>query len=234
VPNHPTGRFPEVGFGNPSYIGEQDETYYFPLVPKPNPKPVATTNNNSNRALHMGPIGLAVNGVVFFNPFDMGNTDATDMMDRCCGHPNQDDQYHYHKYPVCVNSPWDDDGKQHSPLLGWAFDGVPVYGPYESAGVMAKDVKGEHALSDLNAHYDEARGWHYHVTPGRFPYLIGGFYGVEDSRNRRRPGGGGMGGPGGPGEGGPGERRGPGGPGNGPPPGRDGRRPPPFGPPPQD
>ncbi len=225
-PNHPTGVFPEQGFGNPSYIGEQNSTYYFPLTPKESAKQTVTDTTNSNRALHMGPIGLAVNGVVFFNPFDMGNADATDLMDRCCGHPNQNDQYHYHKYPICINSPWADEGKAHSPLLGWAFDGVPVYGPYESAEVMAKDIKGEHALNGLNAHYDEQRGWHYHVTPGRFPYLIGGFWGVEESRNRQRPGGG-MGGPGG--RGGPdGQQGGPGGPGgqNG------GRRRPPMGPPP--
>ena len=72
-------------------------------------------------ALPMGPIGVAMNGVVFFNPFDMGNTDATDMMDRCCGHPNQFGLYHYHKYPICIYSPWSDEGKSHSPLIGWAF-----------------------------------------------------------------------------------------------------------------
>ena len=227
IPNHPTGIFPEQGFGNPSYVGEQDDTYYFPLVPKENPRPTVTDTTNTNRALHMGPIGLAVNGVVFFNPFDMGNTDATDLMDRCCGHPNQDNQYHYHKYPICVNTPWADEGKAHSPLLGWAFDGVPVYGPYESDGVMAKDVSGEHALNGQNAHYDADRGWHYHVTPGRFPYLIGGFFGVEDTRNRRGPGGRGGQGPGN----GPGMQRGPG---NGPPGRGEGRGRPPMPPPPQD
>ena len=164
----------------------------------------------------MGPIGLAVNGVVFFNPFDMGNTDATNMMDRCCGHPNQMNQYHYHKYPICLNSPWAEDGAGHSPVIGFAFDGYPVYGPYEDKDLMAKDVGGKQALSGFNMHYDVDRGQHYHVTPGKFPYLIGGFWGVEDSRNRPQRGG--QGGPGG-GPGGPRHRRpgspaaGPGGPG---------------------
>jgi hypothetical protein len=31
--------------------------------------------------------------------------------------------------------------------------------------------------------YDEIRGWHYHVTPGRFPYIIGGYWGDVDARN---------------------------------------------------
>ena len=213
VPNHPTGRYPEVGFGNPNAIQDKLATYYFPLEPKENPKHRVTDEHNQNGALHMGPIGLAMNGVVFFNPFDMGNTDATDMMDRCCGHPNQDNTYHYHKYPICVNTPWADEGESHSPLIGWAFDGYPMYGPYEEKDVMAKDETGDRALNAFNMHYDEARGWHYHVTPGKFPYLIGGMWGVEDARDGRRgpPGGGGSGGPGG--------RR--------PPPPGDGRGPPP-------
>ncbi len=232
VPNHPTGRFPEQGFGNPSYITEQQETFYLPLNPKENDKHFVTTANNSNHALPMGPIGIAINGVVFFNPFDMGNTDATDMMDRCCGHPNQIGQYHYHKYPICVNSPWADEGNTHSPLLGFAFDGYPLYGPYESKDVMAKDVKGERALNDFNAHYDAERGWHYHVTPGKFPYLIGGYWGTEDAKNMQRPprGGGMDGGRNGPPGGGPGG----GGPGGGPGgfgPSGGGRGGPPDGPP---
>jgi len=211
LPNHPTGRFPELGFGNPNYITEKIRTFYFPLTPNPNPKHFVTDVNNANHALPMGPIGLAVNGVVFFNPFDMNSEDASDFMDRCCGHPAPDGQYHYHKYPICVNSPWADDGKAHSPLLGWAFDGYPLYGPYESAGVMAKDIQGEHALNEFNLHYDEQRGWHYHVTPGKFPYLIGGYWGTRDSRDvGMRPPRGGPGGPRGPGGGPP--RGGPGGP----------------------
>ncbi len=204
IPNHPTAKFPaerSSGNGNPNSIQEQDETFYLPLDPKVNPRHFVTTTDNSNHALPMGPVGIAVNGVVFFNPFDMGNRDASDLMDRCCGHPNQDNLYHYHKYPICLNSPWADDGSKHSPLIGWAFDGFPVYGPYESKNLMAKDARGEHALNGFNLHFDPQRGWHYHVTPGVFPYLIGGYWGTEDPRDKQRPNhpaGGGFGGRGGP------------------------------------
>jgi hypothetical protein len=189
LPNHATGQFPGPygpGGWDPHYIQEQDATYRIPLDPKPNPKAVAMTVNNSNRALPMGPIGVAVNGVVFFNPFDADMTDATDVMDRCCGHPAPGNQYHYHKYPVCVKSPFVDDGEEHSPLIGWALDGFPIYGPYESKVVMAKDGK-DRPLNDFNVHFDEARGWHYHATPGKFPYVIGGYYGEADARMRRGP-----------------------------------------------
>jgi hypothetical protein len=188
LPNHPTGQFPGKwgpGGWDPHYIQEHQATYRIPLDPKPNPRAVAMNENNANHGLPMGPIGVAINGVVFFNPFDAGSEDATDVMDRCCGHPAPGNLYHYHKYPVCVKSPFVDEGEEHSPLIGWAFDGFPIYGPYESKRLMAKDDKA-HALNSFNMHFDEEHGWHYHVTPGKFPYIIGGYYGEVDRRNSRR------------------------------------------------
>jgi hypothetical protein len=182
LPNHPTAQFPGR---NPNFIREFNATYRIPLDPKPNPKAVAMDATNSNRGLPMGPIGIAINGVVFFNPFDAGMDDATDMMDRCCGHPAPDDMYHYHKYPVCIKSPFVDEGEEHSPLIGWAFDGYPIYGPYESKRLMAKDDSAR-PLNAFNMHFDEEHGWHYHVTPGKYPYIIGGYYGEVDRRNSRR------------------------------------------------
>jgi len=190
LPNHPTGKFPEDGFGpsfNPNRIQEQDETFYIPLYPKVNPQHFALSPGGDNGAMNMGPIGVAVNGVVFFNPFDARHMDATSLMDRCCGHPNPFGQYHYHKYPICLNSPWSDEGNAHSPLIGWAFDGYPIYGPYEAPNFMAKDETGPSALNAFNIHYDAMRGWHYHVTPGKFPYLIGGYWGAVDARDITHP-----------------------------------------------
>jgi hypothetical protein len=223
LPNHPTAVFPSPpgsGDRNPSYIQEHDYTYRIPLDPEPDPSARAMDQNNANRALPMGPIGIATNGVVFYNPFDLGMQDATDLMDRCCGHPSPDNRYHYHKYPVCVKSPFADEGREHSPPIGWAFDGFAIYGPYEAEGLMAKDSK-ENPLNSFNVHRDAQRGWHYHVTPGRFPYIIGGFWGKVDATNLGRGGPGGrMAGPG------PGGPRGPGGPGGPPEGGPGGFRPP--------
>ena len=154
--------------------------------------------------------------LIFFNPFDhIEEADAVWRLDRCCGHPSPNSQYHYHKYPVCVKSPWADDGEGHSPVIGFAFDGFPVYGPYESKGLLAKNSK-ENPLNDFNVHQDEKRGWHYHVTPGQYPHIIGGYWGVMEEKNRRARG---------PRPGGPGGRPGgrPGGPGRRP----GGGRPPP-------
>jgi hypothetical protein len=84
-----------------------------------------------------------------------------------------------------VKSPFSDDGKRHSPVIGFAFDGFPIHGPYESEGEMAKDLEGDRGLDVCNGHEDSERGYHYHVTPGRFPYVIGGYRGVPEPSNNR-------------------------------------------------
>ncbi|MEZ0297534.1 MAG: YHYH protein [Candidatus Methylacidiphilales bacterium] len=208
LPNHPTALFP--GF-NPSYIQEIESTYRLPLNPVINPGAISMDAHNKNRALPMGPVGVAANGVPFYNPFDAGMEDASNIMDYCCGHPNPMNQYHYHKYPICVNTPFVDKGDAPSEVIGFAFDGLPIYGPYESAGLMAKDSTAR-PLNAFNAVHDDVRGWHYHVTPGKFPYIIGGYFAKAEPSNLERPHGGPGGGPRGPGgRGGPPPRGGGGG-----------------------
>lgn len=68
--------------------------------------------------------------------------------DRCLGHQPGNGQYHHHVQPVCLRAQLDDNletvgtlrvgtvyrektaGWKHSPILGWMFDGYPIYGPY--------------------------------------------------------------------------------------------------------
>lgn len=178
-PNHPTAIFPNSG--NPNTIRVQDFTFRLPLVPK---------KSSEITRLPMGPVGMALNGVVFFNPFEMAGLNAVEgydevWLDACCGHPQQTGVYHYHKYPTCVKSPFKDTGAGHSPIIGFAFDGFPVYGPYESEGTRAMELTNERALDACNGHEDEQRGYHYHVTPNRFPYILGGYAGVVEPSNNR-------------------------------------------------
>ena len=190
LPNHPTAIFPDVYRavdGNPNRIQEKNNTWHIPLEPRENPRRKAMDKRNSNQALPRGPIGVAVNGVIFFNPFDhINEADAVWRMDRCCGHPAPNSAYHYHKYPVCVKSPWRDEGESHSPVIGFAFDGFPVHGPYEAKDELARASR-TNPLNEFNLHRDDLRGWHYHVTPGQFPHIIGGYWGKVDTRNRRGP-----------------------------------------------
>lgn len=178
-PNHPTAIFPNSR--NPNRIRVQDFHFRFPLVPR---------RGEAVTRVPMGPIGMALNGVVFFNPFEAGGMNAVEgysevWLDSCCGHPQQTGVYHYHKFPSCLKTPFPDEGRGHSPVIGFAFDGYPVHGPYEEAGLMARDLTGARALDVCNGHEDPARGYHYHVTPNRFPYLIGGYAGVPEPSNNR-------------------------------------------------
>lgn len=178
-PNHPTAIFPNSD--NPNTIRVQDFTFRLPLVPR---------KSDSITRLPMGPIGMSLNGVVFFNPFEMEGRNAVAgydevWLDSCCGHPQQTGVYHYHKYPTCVKSPFIDQGKSHSPIIGFAFDGYPLYGPYESDTMMAMELQGDQALDACNGHSDPVRGYHYHVTPNRFPYILGGYAGVVEPSNNR-------------------------------------------------
>ena len=174
IPDHETGKFPSRD--NPNSIRKQDYTFKIPRHPKPAKEP---------GKLPMGPIGVAINGVPFYNPYNREGEDAakTEVFDDCCGHPDPMGRYHYHIYPKCVKTPFDkDDGsKGHSPLLGFAFDGYGIYGPFGEEGKRPAD------LDECNGHADESRGYHYHVTD-KFPYIIGGYHGEVDPANLDRPG----------------------------------------------
>lgn len=84
--------------------------------------------------------------------------------DKCFGHQPGNGQYHHHIQPVCLRAQLNDNlvvintGRTgtsyrekaapwtHSPILGWAFDGYPIYGPYGysdpmNAGSAVKRMK---------------------------------------------------------------------------------------------
>ena len=192
IPNHKTGHFPNAD--NPNKILKQHYAFKIPRKPRVADKPTATP---------FGPIGVAINGIPFYNQYNREGRDAVrlEVFDSCCGHPDQAGRYHYHKYPVCVKSPFKEAPSGHSPLIGFAFDGFAIYGPNGEDGKPPSD------LDECNGHTDTTRGYHYHVTAG-YPYVLGAYHGVVEKSNINH----------GPPQGGRG---------GGPPGGRSGRRPPP-------
>lgn len=190
IPTHKTGTYPNAT--NPNRILKQNYRFFIPLHPEKAKKTTPTP---------FGPIGVALNGIPFYNPYNREGRDAVfgpfaEIFDSCCGHPDQAGRYHYHKYPVCVKSPFKDPKGAHSPLIGYAFDGFALYGPNGNDGTPPTD------LDECNGHDDAERGYHYHVTE-KFPYLVGAYRGTPDPRNMIGPVRGGRGGsrgmrPGGP------------------------------------
>lgn len=170
IPNHSHGDFPNAN--NPNRILKQDYHFKIPLAPKFAEKPAP---------LPFGPIGVAINGVPFYNPYNAEGRDAVmgpnaEIFDSCCGHPDQLGRYHYHQYPVCIKSPFHDEPGKHSPLIGWAFDGFAIYGPNGEGGKPPSN------LDACNGHTDSTRGYHYHVT-AKFPYILGAYKGVPEMGN---------------------------------------------------
>lgn len=172
IPTHQVGDFPNRG--NPNAIRKQNYVFRIPLRPR-------SRSDGKNTPTPMGPIGVAINGVPFYNPYNAEGNDAVmgpfaEVFDSCCGHPDQLGRYHYHQYPVCVKSPFRDPAGEHSPLIGFAFDGYAVYGP------LGEDGKPPSDLDDCNGHSDARRGYHYHVS-SKFPYIVGAYRGQVDRAN---------------------------------------------------
>ena len=142
IPDHKVGRFPNRG--NPHTIEEQTWVVRLPLSP---------TANDTPRMLHDPdrrgpplPFGIGVNGVIF-DPgtaeFWMGDREKGWNYDALGGavplgldanhaHVQPGGIYHYHGLPTGLLSRLgvesvSGDRATHSPIVGWAADGFPIY-----------------------------------------------------------------------------------------------------------
>ncbi len=88
----------------------------------------------------MGHTGVWSNGVSVFNAKDgmsfenegIWNQNAVVVegisFDNCLGHPAPNGEYHHHLNPTCL---YDDENiSDHAPIIGYAFDGFPIYGAF--------------------------------------------------------------------------------------------------------
>lgn len=131
IPDYGIGPWP----GNPNTASDQNYTFRIPRTP--------TVNAGTKTVTPLGPIAVLVNGVVAFNALDgrsynnlnIWHQDAVVVegpsFDSCLGHPNAPGAYHHHLDPHCLYTA---DATHHSPLIGFAFDGYPIYGEYAYAG----------------------------------------------------------------------------------------------------
>jgi hypothetical protein len=150
LPRYLTAPFPD---GNPSNPTGQGHLFKIPRNPE--------YNTGSPTQTGLGHIGVLVNGVVIFNAADaMSYNNANvwhqnavffenDGFDCAKGHPAMG-AYHHHQLPIrfdaalevesdiCDDFPSDAlislDPSAHSPLIGWAWDGFPIYGPFAFDG----------------------------------------------------------------------------------------------------
>ncbi len=133
IPSHKTGAFPNRGKPNP--IRPQNYTYRIPAEPK-----VA----DEIRPLVRQSFGIALNGVPF-DPgaaeFYMGERDSKWQYEPLSGaialgidmshaHVQPTGAYHYHGLPTGLLDEVKVSKEKHSPLVGWAADGFPIYAVY--------------------------------------------------------------------------------------------------------
>lgn len=146
VPRYATAPFPD---GNPSQASMQDYLFQIPRVPE--------VGMAGGTPTGLGHTAVLINGVPTFNALDafsyqnqgVWNQNAIYFenagFDCAKGHPAMG-SYHHHQVPtafsnslaptsnVCNDYPSEAlftiDPEVHSPLIGWAFDGYPIYGPF--------------------------------------------------------------------------------------------------------
>ncbi|HET6273632.1 MAG TPA: YHYH protein [Bacteroidota bacterium] len=117
--------------GNPNIPTNQN--FVFKIARSP------AVNTGTKTSTQLGPIAVWINGAAVFNALDGFSynnqniwhrnavvAEATSF-DGCLGHPAPGGVYHNHQNPRCMYSA---DSTHHSPLLGYTFDGYPIYGPY--------------------------------------------------------------------------------------------------------
>ena len=127
---------------NPNEPEAQESQYRIPRYP------VEETGPKTAQPFG-GALGIAVNGIKLYGTGDGRSYDASEnennnmgddlwngdawasegetMDPTGAGHPDGGGNYHYHATPIYL---YDDPATTHSPIIGWAFDGFPIYGPY--------------------------------------------------------------------------------------------------------
>lgn len=150
-------------------ITEQNLTFRIPL------HPVAAT---SHPATPTGPIGIAVNGVPFYNQFGDASasvplTSESPSFDQFNGITQSNGSYHYHIEPVYVT-----DLLNFEALMGFMLDGFPIYGPKENGSTVSNAMlDAHHGHFGVTADYINGI-YHYHITATE-PYFVGdGFNGT--------------------------------------------------------
>ncbi len=168
ISDHNTGAFPNRG--NPHSIEEQNYRFRVPAYPQ---------STDRIAPLSMGDFGISVNGV----PFDPGAAEwyqgdrssgwqyealsgaVTLGLDDNHAHVQPTGAYHYHGLPSLLLEGLSVSAGEHSPQVGWAADGFPIYALYGYSNSQSRVV------TELTSSYRVKSG--YRPSGGNNP---GGHY----------------------------------------------------------
>ena len=135
-------------WNNPNVAENQNFVYKITLNPQ--------KNSGARTAIGLGHIGVLKNGVSVFNANDAQFVNTVwsrngyyfeyPSFDNCIGHPQQQGEYHHHVSPKCLYD--QTDSTHHSPIIGYMFDGFPIYGAYGYA-----DTNGTGGIKRMRSSY---------------------------------------------------------------------------------
>ena len=170
VPSYNVGPFND---GNPAYPSDRNWQLRFARAPQ-----AATTHT----ATPLGSNGLLVNGVPIYNPRDARSYNNQNIwhnnavvveangFDAALGHPAPaggggnpvPGVYHHHQLsPSLVAQVGGISPTEFSPLLGFAFDGFPIYGPYGYA-----NADGTGGIARMTSSYQQRSITQRHALSG--------------------------------------------------------------------
>lgn len=104
--------------------------------------------------------GYALNGVAIGANVDYLSTSR--YIDDCGGFVNVYGEYIYAVLPLCLTEQLKDSLRDHSPQIGWALDGYPIYGPYGYNGTIMLPCSS--TLSDPSYCLDDCNGFEGYLS----------------------------------------------------------------------
>jgi hypothetical protein len=138
---------------NPNIATQQNHLWRIPRAPQ--------VQTAAKTATGLGAIGVLVNGQVIYNARDANSYNNQNVwhsnavhveaisMDTALGHPDQSGTYHAHQHPISLSGQLQDNGLAASHVLGFAFDGFPIYGPYADIGGTITRMTSSYQLRNI-------------------------------------------------------------------------------------
>jgi len=174
-PNHYSYCTGKEGIEGCGAIGEEgsateavlaSRSYQIPAEPV-----LQTSGTLTDTECQVGSIGVALNGVALYSGAVDSDCTLVDVEDDTSewtafdfgsGHAAPGGEYHYHFPPSClITQAKEAEGKtanDHSPQVGWALDGFPIYGPRGKGGTMmsnADSCSGSACLDECSGREEE-------------------------------------------------------------------------------
>lgn len=157
----------------PSYITDVSQTWYIPITPVYQSSITEFSTGPGGNMNVPSTRGIAFNGVEFSAPAPVSNILGAYTLapfDDAGGHINVHQGYHYHAATGKSTEIAQTD--EHAPMIGYALDGYGIYANTDTDGNEATD------LDDARGHYDDIRGYHYHVDKAGNNNFINGLHGA--------------------------------------------------------